>query len=54
MLFFNEVNPDTFDDDANVVLFTSFELPLIFNVPNIVVLFDNVVNPETLMMKLMP
>ncbi len=45
--FDNVVNPDTFNDEINVVSFTNFEYPLIFNVPNMVVLFDNVVNPDT-------
>jgi len=34
VLLDNVVNPDTFNDEINVVSFTNFEYPLIFNVPN--------------------
>ena len=41
------INPETYKDDNNGVLFNTLEYPLIFNVPHIVVLFDDVVKPET-------
>jgi hypothetical protein len=48
VVFFDKtVNPETFNDDANVTILLKFELPLTFDIPLIVVLLDNVVNPET-------
>ncbi len=41
------VLPDTFNEDNNVVVLLNEEYPLIFNVPNIVVLLDKVVDPNT-------
>ena len=41
------VNPETFKDDYNGVLFNNVEYPLICNIPHIVVFFDDVVKPET-------
>ena len=46
VLFDNVVNPETFNEDFNVISF-KLELPLTFNIPFIKVLFDNVVIPET-------